>query len=237
MSKFIHKGKEKKIIVQKMFDDISYNYDFLNHFLSFGIDIYWRRKFIKELPINNNSIVLDVATGTGDIAFQIKKKYGCQIIGLDYSNKMLNKAVIKSNKKKTDNILFIQGDAEYLPIKNNSIDIITISYGFRNLGNFNKALKEFNRVLKSGGMLGILEFSNPKSIIFSKFFKFYFKNILPFIGKILSGSNAYNYLPESVTEFFSRNQLIELMKDNGFTNCSIKDLTYGTTSIFKGIKI
>ena len=99
MSKFIHKGKEKKIIVQKMFDDISYNYDFLNHFLSFGIDIYWRRKFIKELPINNNSIVLDVATGTGDIAFQIKKKYGCQIIGLDYSNKMLNKAVIKSNKK------------------------------------------------------------------------------------------------------------------------------------------
>ena len=170
MAKFIHRGNKKKKQVQKMFDDISSSYNFLNRFLSFGIDKYWRKKFLKNLPLKNDSYVLDVATGTGDIGFEIKKRYSCQIIGLDYSSKMLDIAIQKAKKSNIKNFTFIQGDAEALPFDDNTFDIITISYGFRNLGNFENALNEFYRVLKPNGTLGILEFSQSKSKIFSFMF-------------------------------------------------------------------
>ncbi len=236
MKKNIHKGVEKKKFVQEMFDDISKEYDFLNHFLSLGIDIYWRKKFLKLLPINNNTLILDVATGTGDVGFEIRKKYDAPLIGLDYSYNMLKKGQDKSKKLNTSRFTFIQGDAESLPIDDNSIDIITIAYGIRNLSNFKNALSEFNRVLKPGGTLGILEFSQSKSKIFSACFNIYFHKILPKIGAWISGSNAYNYLPESVSEFMTRNELINLMTSAGFKNCYIKDLTFGITSIFTGKK-
>ncbi len=236
MAEFLHRGKEKKEIVRDMFDDISGKYDFLNHFLSLGIDTYWRKKFIGMLPIRDNSIILDIATGTGDIGFEIRKKWNAQIIGLDYSFKMLECGVRKSEQSNTTGITFIRGDGEMLPIKNNSIDIITIAYGFRNLSNFSTALDEFFRVLKPNGVLGILEFSQPKSKLFSTIFNIYFHRILPFLGKLISGSNAYRYLPESVTEFATRDELLHLMDSTGFTHCKMKDLTFGTTSIFIGTK-
>ena len=236
MTKFIHRGREKKEFVQEMFDDISGKYDFLNHFLSMGIDIYWRKKFISKMPINDNSIILDIATGTGDVSFEIRKKCTAQIIGLDYSLKMLQYGRRKSENSKSEGITFIQGDGEFLPIKDSSVDMITIAYGFRNLSNFNTAISEFYRVLKPSGTLGILEFSQPKSKIFSAIFKFYFHKILPVIGSWISGSDAYKYLPESVTEFASRDELIKLMNSSGFNNCKMMDMTFGTTSIFTGVK-
>ena len=236
MSEFLHRGDGKKKLVQKMFDDISSHYDFLNHFLSLGIDKYWRRKFLKLLPFSKTTKVLDVATGTGDISFAIRKKFECPIIGLDYSNNMLNIARSKAEKMNTSDIKFIQGDAEALPFDDNSFDIITISYGFRNLGNFKNALNEFHCVLKPNGTLGILEFSKSKYKIFSICFNIYFHYILPFIGKLISGSNAYKYLPESVVEFASRDELLKLMKKTNFQKCYMSDLTFGITTIFIGKK-
>ena len=236
MTKFLHRGDEKKKLVQEMFDEISNNYDLLNHFLSFGIDKYWRKQFLRELPIRENYTILDVATGTGDIGFEIRKKFNCHITGLDCSSKMLSKAKEKLLKYKIKNFEFIQGDAESLPFDNKSFDIITIAYGFRNFGNFNSALNEFYRVLKPNGILGILEFSQSKSKVFSYLFNFYFQKVLPQIGKLISGSDAYKYLPESVSEFVTRDELINHMKKSGFIHCSIKDLTYGITSIFIGNK-
>ena len=144
-----------------MFDDISPSYDFLNHFLSFGMDIYWRKKFIQKLNIKNDISILDVACGTGDVGFEILKRHSVSVTGIDLSPKMVELAQKKSLQKKMDNISFIEGDAENLPFESNSIDCLTISYGFRNISNYEKALEEFYRILKPGGKLGILEFSKP----------------------------------------------------------------------------
>jgi len=236
MTEFLHRGNKKKKLVQKMFDDISSTYDFLNHFLSLGIDKYWRKRFLKQLPITNETSVLDVATGTGDIGFEIRKKFSCPIVGLDYSHKMLEVGKQKAKKLNTKDFKFIQGDAEALPFDDNSFDIITISYGFRNLGNFKNALDEFYRVLKPNGTLGVLEFSKSKSTFFSTCFNIYFHYIIPSIGKLISGSNAYKYLPESVTEFTSRNELLNLMEKTKFNQCYMMDLTFGITTIFIGHK-
>ena len=139
-----------------MFDDISPHYDFLNHFLSLGIDIYWRKKFTRKLDIQDDYNILDVACGTGDVGFEILKKHSVSITGIDLSQKMVDLAQLKARQKKLDNITFIEGDAENLPLNNNSVDCLTISYGFRNISNYETVLSEFHRVLKPGGRLGIL---------------------------------------------------------------------------------
>ena len=171
-----------------MFDDISPSYDFLNHFLSLGIDIYWRKIFIRKLKIENDTKVLDVACGTGDVCFEILKHHSVSIIGLDLSSKMINLANQKAKKKKQDNITFLQGDAENLSLDSDSVDYLTISYGFRNISNYEAALSEFYRVLKPGGILGILEFSKPKSKLIGRIFRLYFHQILPRIGSLFSRS-------------------------------------------------
>jgi len=237
MPEFSHSGKEKKDFVKKMFDDISSSYDFLNHFLSLGIDIYWRKKFIRQLNIDKNSIILDVACGTGDISFEIEKKFSANVTGIDISPKMIEIARKKAEKKNINKIDFIIGDAEDLPIKTNSIDNITISYGFRNISNYEKALAEFYRVLKPEGKLGILEFSTPNSKIIGFLFKIYFHHILPKIGGLFSRSDAYRYLPESVDFFPTRSDICNKIKKAGFHNTSYKDLSFGISSIFIGNKI
>lgn len=234
---FIHTGDGKKEFVEKMFDDISPQYDFLNRFLSFGIDIYWRKKFIKKLSVQNGHTILDVACGTGDIGLEILKKNTIQLINIDISRKMLDFAKIKAKKRNHKNIEFIKGDAEYIPLNDNSVDLLTISYGFRNIANYEKALSEFYRVLKPGGTLGILEFSIPKSKFFGILFNFYFHQILPFIGSIFSRTDAYKYLPESVDFFPSRKIIIKKIEQTGFSNSKYIDLTFGISTIFIGKKI
>ena len=236
MNEFTHKGKDKKEFVKYIFNDISETYDFLNHFLSCGVDIIWRKKFIKSLNFSNHDKVLDVATGTGDVAFAIRKKYKTEIIGLDLSVNMLEKAKQKSKKYKIDDISFIEGDAENLPFDDNTFDKLVISYGLRNLGNCERGLSEFYRVLKPNGKIGILEFLHPKSTIIARIFKFYFNTILPRVASLFSNSKAYRYLPESVENFLSADELKSALNKVGFDDVSSKNMSFGITSIVNATK-
>ena len=233
---FKHSGEGKKEFVQKMFDDISPRYDFLNHFLSLGMDIYWRKMFIKNLNIQHGQTVLDVACGTGDIGFNILKQNKIELINIDLSKNMLDIAEKKAQTKKLENIQFIQGDAEMLPLENDSVDCLTIAYGLRNIAHYEKALEQFYRVLKPGGMLGILEFSIPNSIIIGSLFTFYFHHILPRLGSLFSRSDAYRYLPESVDFFPSRDDICRKISSAGFTSSRFIDLTFGVSTIYLGKK-
>ncbi len=219
-----------------MFEDISPRYDFLNHFLSFGIDLYWRYRLVKQLKLAKGQTVLDVAAGTGDVGFAILKRYDVSVIGLDYAYNMTLLAREKALRRKVQNIAFVQGDGEALPFADDSFDAITISYGFRNIGHYEIALAEFRRVLKPGGRLAILEFSQPRSKLFGRLYRFYFKQILPRIAGLISQSEAYRYLPESVEEFPDRKTLLTMLAAAGFANAAFRDLTFGVTSIFSGIK-
>ena len=219
-----------------MFDDISPHYDFLNHFLSLGIDIYWRKKFTRKLDIQDDYNILDVACGTGDVGFEILKKHSVSITGIDLSQKMVDLAQLKARKQNLSNITFLQGDAENLPINDNSVDCLTISYGFRNISNYETALSEFHRVLKPGGKLGILEFSKPKSKFIGFIFKLYFHYMLPRIASFFSRSDAYRYLPESVDFFPTRHNIARKIIYSGFSRAEIHDLTFGISTIFLGFK-
>ena len=199
--------------------------------------IFWRKKFIRKLNIANGTKVLDVACGTGDICFEILKYHSVSVIGLDLSQNMINLANNKATKKKQENVTFIQGDAENLPLESNSIDYLTISYGFRNISNYKIALSEFYRVLKPGGKLGILEFSKPKSRFIGSFFHLYFHHILPRIASLFSRSDAYRYLPESVDFFPSRHDICRKIIYSGFKRAEIHDLTFGISTIFLGFKV
>ena len=236
MPEFTHTGKNKKEFVEKMFDDISHRYDFLNHFLSLGVDMYWRNRFIKKLHIQNGKTILDVACGTGDIGFKILNKHDIKLINIDLSKNMLSIAQNKALKKNLHNIEFIHGDAENLPLENNSVDYLTIAYGFRNIAHHENALLEFHRVLKNGGSLGILEFSIPKSKIIGMFFKFYFHKVLPKLASLFSRTDAYHYLPESVDFLPSRKNICKKITNVGFQNSQFIDLTWGISTIFLGQK-
>ena len=236
-NKYTHIGKDKKNFIQNMFNKISSKYDFFNHLTTFYIDKYWRYQFIKKLNLNDNVNVLDIATGTGDIIIQIcDKNKHIKGIGFDCSQNMLEIAKNKSKKKKMNNIEYIYGYAEKLPFDSNSIDIITISFGMRNFNNYEEALKEINRVLKTNGTLAILEFCKPKNNLFQILFSFYFNKIIPIIGKILTGEKLFDYLPESVNNFFSINELSQKIENFGFKNTYSRNLTLGVCSIIIGIK-
>ena len=236
MNEFQHKGKSKKEFVRYMFNDISSTYDFLNHFLSLGIDIIWRKKFIQSLNFSNQDKVLDVATGTGDVAFKIRKQYSSEIIGIDLSANMLEVAKTKANKMDVADIEFIEGDAENLPFDDSTFDKLVISYGLRNLGDCKKGLQEFYRVLKPNSKVGVLEFLHPKSTLIANLFKFYFNNILPRIASLFSSSKAYRYLPESVDNFMTADELKSLLEEVGFKNVYCRSMTFGITTIVNAEK-
>jgi demethylmenaquinone methyltransferase/2-methoxy-6-polyprenyl-1,4-benzoquinol methylase len=219
-----------------MFDDISPRYDFLNHCLSLGTDIYWRRQFIRKLNITDKTKVLDVACGTGDVCFAILKHHDVSVTGLDISENMVKLANEKAIKNHQGRVAFIHGDGENLPLDSNSVDYLTISYGFRNISNYEIALNEFYRVLKPGGKLGILEFSKPKSRIVGSVFGLYFHHILPRIGSFFSQSDAYRYLPESVDFFSTRDDICRKIIYSGFYRAEIHDLTFGISTVFLGFK-
>jgi len=238
MSKFIHQGQEKKAYVESMFNDISNRYDLFNTISSFGIDRYWRYRLTKKFNLNSSDKLLDIATGTGDVVFSMHKKFDNELVGLDIAEKMINLANKKKNKKglHLSNISFIKGDAEDLGFSDNSFNALTISFGFRNLGDYDKGLSEFFRVLKPGAKIAILEFSKPSSKWFVPLFKFYFKRIVPILGALLSRKDAFLYLPESVDHFLKRDVLCDKMKIIGFSNVSYTDHTFGVATIYTGIK-
>lgn len=232
--------KKQKIV--QMFDNIAGSYDFLNHFLSMGVDIYWRRKAVKILGKTfvswKDRKILDVATGTGDFAIEALKLNPEKIIGIDISEKMLARAKEKIKKLPVKNkIKFLLADCENLPFENNYFDAVTVGFGVRNFENFEKGLFEMYRVLKKSGIVIILEFSRPKTFPIKNIFNFYFKNILPNIGKIISkDKEAYIYLPQSVQKFPDGEEFLNIMKNSGFSHLQQIPLTFGIASIYIGRK-
>ena len=227
----------KKAQVADMFNNISKTYDFLNHFLSLGIDIIWRKQAINELKKDQPQLILDVATGTGDFAFEalsiLKPK---KIIGVDISQGMLDIAQQKITKRNLSDKFEVKlGDSEKLPFDNNQFDAVTVAYGVRNFENLEVGLADIQRVLKPGGKAVVLEFSKPKVFPVKQLYNVYFTYITPGIGKLFSkDARAYSYLPESVAAF--PDGFVELMQKAGFRNTKCRPLAFGICSIYTGVK-
>lgn len=220
---------KKKKQVKRIFDSISYRYDFLNHFLSAGIDIYWRRKAIELSNFNSESILLDVACGTGDFAITANKFGVRKIYGSDLSFKMLT---LFNKKAEWSCGKIVQCVAEDLPYKNESFTNITVAFGVRNFYNILESFQSFHRVLKQNGKVTILEFRLPSNKILKNFYLLYFNKILPLIGKLISKDHeAYSYLPESVGEFDKNVDLAELLKKSGFSKVEKYSLTFGLVQV------
>ena len=228
----------KKEQVEQMFDSISPKYDFLNHFLSLGIDNIWRRKCVNTLREISPKTILDIATGTGDLAIASLKLNPEKITGLDLSAGMLKKGKEKMIKKGYQDIInMVKGDSENLPFEDNSFDASTVGFGVRNFEDLEKGLLEINRVIKKGGKIAILEFSKPTNPIFKGLYNIYFLKILPLFGKLFSSSNsAYTYLPKSVQAFPDGDSFLEKLNKCGFSNTTATPLTFGICTIYTGIK-
>ncbi|MCW3162559.1 bifunctional demethylmenaquinone methyltransferase/2-methoxy-6-polyprenyl-1,4-benzoquinol methylase UbiE [Chryseobacterium oryctis] len=227
----------KKSQVEDMFDNIAPKYDLLNHVLSMKIDVLWRNKLVKWMKNDNPQEVLDVATGTGDLAITIEKGTGSKVIGLDLSQQMLNVGVIKIKKLKLDGKISMQkGDAENLPFEDNRFDAVSVAFGVRNFENLTKGLAELRRVVKDNKSVYILEFSKVEGFL-GPFYMFYFKNILPAIGRLVSKDNrAYTYLPDSVNAFPFGEKMKQILLDTGFKKVEYKKLSLGIATIYKATK-
>lgn len=229
-------GKKKQ--VEQMFDTISTNYDGLNRVISFGIDVKWRKKVVKMVSETNPHAVLDIATGTGDLAISLAKTGAKRIVGLDLSEGML--AVSRKKIREEDlseRIEMIQGDSEALPFEDNTFDAITVAFGVRNFENLEKGLTEILRVLKPGGIFVILETSVPTKFPFKQGYYFYTRNLLPLIGKLFSKDKvAYSYLSESAAAFPYGDKLNNILKEIGFIDVSHKPQTMGVATIYSASK-
>jgi len=223
----------KKQQVRSMFNKIAHKYDFLNHFLSLGIDYYWRRQLVKRLAKIHPAQILDVATGTGDLAIAASKVHSAKIIGVDIAEDMLELGIKKIKKKKLDNLISLEtGDSENLRFKAETFQAAMVAFGVRNFENLEKGLSEMFRVLTHGGKIFILEFSKPVKFPVKQLYFFYFRYILPALGQIISGDNAaYTYLPESVGKFPDGKNFTKILEKVGFTNTKITPLTFGIATI------
>jgi len=228
---------EKKY-VEEMFDDIAGKYDFLNHFLSLGIDKLWRKRVVKELKKHNPKQILDIATGTGDSAIALLKTNAEKITGVDISKKMLAEGQKKIDKKQLSHkIELIHCDGENLEFENDIFDAANVAFGVRNFENLDKGLSEIYRTIKPNGIATILEFSMPKNVIIKQLYSVYFFHILPFIGRLFSKNKyAYKYLPQSVKTFPKREQFIEHLQNAGFRQTRRISLSFGIAEIYIGIK-
>jgi len=228
----------KKEQVAQMFDTISGNYDGLNRVISFGIDIKWRKKVLQLVSDKNPKIVLDIATGTGDLAILMTATSAEKIIGLDISAGMLDVGRKKIEAKKlSDKIEMILADSENMPFEDNTFDAITVAFGVRNFETLDKGLAEILRVLKPNGIFVILETSVPDKTPYKQGYKFYSKNILPLIGKLFSKDNsAYQYLSESASVFPYGEALNNILKKIGFIDVVSMPQTFGVATIYSASK-
>ncbi len=228
----------KKEQVAQMFDNISGNYDNLNRVISFGIDIKWRKKVLKIVSDTNPKIILDIATGTGDLAILMAQTNAEKIIGLDISAGMLEVGKKKVEEKKLSHTIdLVLGDSEKIPFDDNYFDAITVGFGVRNFENLEKGFAEILRVLKPNGVFVILETSVPDKTPYKQGYKFYSKNILPIIGKLFSKDNsAYGYLSESAAAFPYGEALNNILRKIGFIDVVAMPQTFGVATIYSASK-
>ena len=227
----------KKSQVEDMFDNIAPKYDLLNHVLSMKIDVLWRNKLVDMLKKDQPQLVLDVATGTGDLALAVQKGTNSDVVGLDLSQQMLNVGIEKIKKQNLDGKITMQkGDAEQLPFEDNKFDGVTVAFGVRNFENLEKGLLELRRVVKENKSIYILEFSKVEGFL-APFYMFYFKNILPAIGRLVSKDNrAYTYLPDSVNAFPYGENMKTILLNTGFRKVEYTKLSLGIATIYKATK-
>ncbi len=228
----------KKEQVAQMFDTISESYDGLNRVISLGIDVSWRKKVVKLIGENKPQHILDIATGTGDLALMMADLKPTKIIGLDISKGMLEVGKQKIQKVNlSDTIEMVVGDSENIPYDDNTFDAITVSFGVRNFENLNKGLTEILRVLKPNGKFVVLETSNPTKFPFKQGYKLYTNYILPVIGKLFSKDKvAYSYLSESANSFPFGKEFNNILIKNGFKNVKCSPVTFGVASIYTSTK-
>ena len=224
--------------VQKMFDNIAPSYDLLNHLLSAGIDKLWRRRVINMIRHRPHGHILDLATGTGDLAIAAAALPGTKITAVDLSAEMLKFQQKKLEKKNLqEQITLLQGDGEALPFADSTFDVVMIAFGVRNFEDLPKGLAEMHRVLKKDGLVVILEFSKPRTFPVKQLYQFYFTRILPTVGRWISkDKSAYNYLPDSVGYFPSGTDFTQYLTQAGFVNPAIRTLTLGIASIYSARK-
>ncbi len=220
---------EKKNKVKNIFDSIAFRYDFLNHLLSFGVDNYWRRKALQLTRVDSDTVLLDVACGTGDVAIEAYKQGVRRIVGVDFSHNMLG--FFKKKSKWIDGKV-VQTTAEQLPFRDNSFTNISVAFGVRNFYDIKEGFRSFHRVLKQNGKATVIEFQMPENKVFKSLYKFYFKKILPLVGGIVSKNrSAYKYLPDSVEEFDEKILLVDLLKEVGFKSVRKYKLTFGIVQV------
>lgn len=231
--------KDKKELVESMFDSIAWRYDFLNHFLSFGVDHLWRRRAVRIISGSyKKPHILDVATGTGDLAIAAMKIFPVKIEGIDISAGMLEIGRRKVEKRGYSGTISLQkADSEDIPFGDNVFDVAMVAFGVRNFADPLKGLIEMRRVIRENGMILVLEFSKPTAFPFRHIYNFYFKRILPLFGRFFSkDKSAYTYLPDSVSKFPDNEDFLAMLLSAGFSRpCQLK-LTGGIASIYTAIK-
>jgi demethylmenaquinone methyltransferase / 2-methoxy-6-polyprenyl-1,4-benzoquinol methylase len=231
--------EEKKKMVESMFNSIAWRYDFLNHFLSFGVDLVWRRRAITLIARHKtNPLILDVATGTGDLAIAALKVTSERIRGIDISENMLSIGRAKIAKKRLESrIELLKGDSEEIKFTDKTFDVTMVAFGVRNYSDPLKGLSEMCRVTKPGGMIMVLEFSRPQGWLLKRLYNFYFLKILPFFGRLFSNDKkAYNYLPDSVMKFPDNKEFLEILSKAGYADCRQITLSGGIASMYYGFK-
>ncbi|MHA4808671.1 bifunctional demethylmenaquinone methyltransferase/2-methoxy-6-polyprenyl-1,4-benzoquinol methylase UbiE [Flavitalea flava] len=236
---FKDSGLGKKQQIAQMFDRIAFRYDFLNRFLSGGIDIYWRKRAIRELKLLNPLKVLDVATGTADMAIMMTRHLpDVRVTGIDISTGMLEMGRQKIAKLKLeDQVELMTGDSEAIQFPDHSFDAVTVAFGVRNFENLEKGLREILRVLRPGGRLVVLEFSQPKMGIFRKFYDLYLRVIAPGISAVVSSNReAYQYLNDSVRAFPEGEDFVQILDKNGYIRTSLKSLSMCICTVYTGEK-
>lgn len=225
--------------VRQMFGEIAPKYDRMNHLLSMNVDRYWRWKAVRKLAPNLTDPILDVCTGTGDLAFAFQKftKGQVPVVGSDFCYEMLEVGRQKSQQSNRD-VTFIEADAQNLPFEDNQFQVVSAAFGLRNVANTDRGLREMARVCKPGGQVAILEFSIPRHQPIKGLYGWYFKNVLPRIGQWMArnDSSAYNYLPDSVGEFPCYEQLTQRMTDAGLSQAAFFPLTFGIATLYIGTK-
>lgn len=230
----------REVRIRRMFDGIAPRYDLLNHLLSLNVDRAWRRRVTRMLPVQTGPI-LDVCTGTGDLAFEYDRACGgaVSIIGADFSSEMLVRAVRKSSRHARNRpIRFVQADAQRLPFADDTFELVVVAFGLRNVTDIGRGLAEMTRVARPGGRVGVLEFSRPRRPILGAVYRTYFRRVLPVVGQLFSrsGEHAYAYLPASVMEFPDGKALADRMRAAGLSNVTYTPFTFGIATLYVGTK-